>query len=219
MSKPNLTPSEPPRRSDEPRLLPHNYDGIQEYDQRLPNWWLFTFYITIVFAFFYWVSSFQLGAQEDDGLAVDAELLSLKLFNPSRMMAAPSNLDAQLWKWSRDPNYVQAGKETFDLICAACHGKDLSATINGVPLPGLPLNDSEWKYGSKPTDILKIVAKGSPDVSKGMVAWEPQLGEKKCLEVVAYILSHHEKPDPAAEATSPTEGEAETQNTPPQSTE
>lgn len=212
------TPKDPQnkRRPDEPYLMPHSYDGIQEYDQRLPNWWLFTFYGAIVFAFFYWIAAYQFGIFGHDARDVDAQVAELK----PKEDATPGEgdneaLDEQLWQWSTQPEHVAQGKQTYELICAACHGKDLTAKLNDIPLPGLPLSDAEWKYGARPTDILKIVTQGSPDVAKGMVAWGPQLGKTKCQEVVAYILSHHQKPAPgstppaAAPATeTPAPGEA-----------
>jgi cytochrome c oxidase cbb3-type subunit 3 len=116
--------------------------------------------------------------------------------------------DKRFWEMSKDTDLIARGQLTFDTICSACHAKDMTATMaGGIKLPGLPLNDDEWKYGGKPMDIFKVVTKGSPDVAKGMIAWEPQIGGVKVAEVVAYICSKHEPgkermapPDPATGA-------------------
>lgn len=42
------------REKGEVVLREHEFDGIQEYDQKLPNWWLFTFYIAIVWFLVHW---------------------------------------------------------------------------------------------------------------------------------------------------------------------
>ena len=35
------------------RLLDHNYDGIQEYDNPMPRWWKTLFWVTVVFSILY----------------------------------------------------------------------------------------------------------------------------------------------------------------------
>ena len=67
--------------------------------------------------------------------AIDA-VEELAPVRPSGMaLMSNSEADVQLWKLSRDPAHVAKGKETFDAICSACHAKDLTAKIGGVPLP------------------------------------------------------------------------------------
>lgn len=176
-----------------PQLREHVYDGIQEYDQKLPNWWLFTWYITIVFFVFAWLSYYQFGIGDSDIESVEKDLAVVMAARDKELGAID---DDKLWAMSKDPAIIASGKATYDTTCIACHAPDMSAHIAGAKLPGLPLNDSEWKHGPKPTQILSIVRKGAPDLTKGMPPWEPQLGIKRVIEVVAFILSKHDKDKP-----------------------
>jgi len=182
-------------QSQEPTLRPHTYDGIQEYDQLLPNWWLFTFYIMIVAFVVGWLGYYQVGLGRTDGEVVDEVVGQIEKAREKELLSID---DAKLWAMSRDPEVVAAGKATFMTpgMCVTCHGTDLSGTLMGAKLPGLPLNDTEWKHGGKPTEIFKLVRKGAPDVTKGMPAWEPTLGVKRVSEVVAFVLSHHKEGEP-----------------------
>jgi cytochrome c oxidase cbb3-type subunit 3 len=72
--------------------------------------------------------------------------------------------------------------------------------LAGAKLPGLPLNDQQWKYGETPKEIFNIVRKGSPDITKGMAAWEAVLGVQKVSEVTAFVLSHHHEGEPITKA-------------------
>lgn len=184
MDNPNAThtPYEPPLRE-------HVYDGIQEYDQKLPNWWLFTWYITMVWFVIGWLAYYQLGVGQTDQEIVDAQMAKIEAVRAEEMGSLD---DAKLWAMSKDNAVVEAGKATFMATCVACHAADLSATLAGAKLPGLPLNDKEWKHGGLPTQVMQIVRKGAPDITKGMPPWE-SLGTQKIAEVVAFIMSYHEE--------------------------
>lgn len=168
---------------DKPQLMPHAYDGIQEYDQRLPNWWLFTLYGTIAFSFLYWAYYFQFGIGQDDRVALNAELDALE----ARRMAAVRDIDdATLWKMSRNAKTVADGAAVYSSACAACHGP----TLAGVKGLGFRLDDNLWVHGETPTAIYRNVNEGITFGGKptGMVA-QKMLGNEKVVAVVAYLLS------------------------------
>ena len=148
-----------------PQLREHVYDGIQEYDQKLPNWWLFTWYITMVWFVIAWVAYYQFGVGMSDEKNIQRAMD--KIAEVQKQELEQIN-DDKLWEMSRDEKIVAAGAATYNTTCVACHAADLSAHLAGAKLPGLPLNDQEWKHGGNPTQILTVVRKGSPDITKGM---------------------------------------------------
>ena len=185
-----------------PQLREHVFDGIQEYDQKLPNWWLFTWYFTIAWFVIYWLAYYQIKAVDTDENKLHAQLAQI---DQARKEAFEKITDDKLWEMSQDPKIVEAGRASFMTPgrCVTCHGADLGAKKTHPENPtliGLPLNDTEWKYGGNPTDVLKVVRKGSPDATKGMPPWEPQLGAQGCLEVTAFIMSLHKKGEPITAA-------------------
>jgi cytochrome c oxidase cbb3-type subunit III len=182
-----------PHNSSEPHLREHSYDGIQEYDQKLPNWWLFSWYITMVWFVIAWFAYYQLGIGRSDTEAIDHAVAKVE---EARQKELALINDDKLWEMSKDAKVVAAGAATYNTTCVACHAPDMSGQMAGAKLPGLPLNDHEWKHGGNPTQILTLVRKGAPDLTKGMPPWEPQLGLQRVVEVVAYILSHHSPEEP-----------------------
>jgi len=177
----------------EPVLRTHEYDGIQEYDQKLPNWWLFSWYIMMVAFVVCWVLYYQVGIGMSDEKEIASAMAKIADFQKKELELIN---DDKLWAMSKDPKIVSAGAATYQTTCIACHASDLSATIAGAKLPGLPLNDQEWKHGHNPTQLLTIIRKGAPDITKGMPPWEPQLGLQRVVEVLSFVLSRHH-PDEA----------------------
>ncbi len=169
----------------------HVFDGIQEYDQKLPNWWLFTLYITMVWFVIAWFVYYQTPMRTlTDEERLDAKIAVIeekKTAELETMLASLSNESLQ--EMSTDATHLAAGRAIYETKCAACHAPNLAGVANGPPYIGAPLNDTEWKYGGKPLEIMKLVTEGSPDLTKGMIAWKTQLSAAEIAQVVSYILS------------------------------
>jgi cytochrome c oxidase cbb3-type subunit 3 len=140
-----------------------------------------------------WVAYYQFGIGMSDEKQIDNAMAKIAEVQQKELSLISND---KLWEMSKDAKVVEAGAATYNTTCVACHAPDMSAHIAGAKLPGLPLNDKEWKHGGNPVQLLNIVRKGAPDVTKGMPPWEPQLGLKRVVEVVAFVLSKHEKGEP-----------------------
>jgi len=180
-----MTPdhTHPSNHHDGDSLRPHTYDGIQEYNKKLPNWWLMTFYGAIIFSVGYFACYEWWRALPDQAAVVKADMARVEA---AKLASLASLSDESLWAMSRNQTFVDAGKATFIANCATCHKPDLSGGI------GPSLKDDVWIHGSRPMEIYATITNGV--AAKGMPTWGPILGAKKVTEAAAFILSHHNPP-------------------------
>jgi cytochrome c oxidase cbb3-type subunit 3 len=182
----------PPHDPNSPPLRDHVYDGIQEFDHRLPNWWLYTLYGSIVFWVAYWFVYMIAHIMPSDGVRVDAAMAQISAAKMASSIDVTN--DELFWDMSKNPVFVDAGKQTYTSLCVPCHLASLKGKAENPGAVGPNLTDTAWIHGGTPKEIYHTVAAGVP--AKGMPAWESVLGQKKAAEVVAYVLSHHAKGDP-----------------------
>lgn len=158
------------------KVLDHAYDGIQEYDNPLPGWWVKLFWITIVAAAVY-VPYHQFGKGKGQIDEYNAEMRAAELAAPPKRVASGSDLRAAM----ANPGAIAAGKATYTRLCVACHRAD------GGGLVGPNLTDESWLHGGSMTDVVKVITDGVP--AKGMLAWKTQLSGTEIIEVAAYVKS------------------------------
>jgi cytochrome c oxidase cbb3-type subunit III len=152
----------------------HVYDGIEEADNRLPQWWLMTFYSAILFSIGYWFYYEEFEA----GPGPLASYLAEKAVNDEKNGVDPSA--DELLALSSGPTR-ELGQKLFAANCVACHADQGQGTI------GPNLTDGAWLHGSDPLAIFKTVRDGVP--AKGMPAWGQTLGRSGVSQLAAFILT------------------------------
>jgi cytochrome c oxidase cbb3-type subunit 3 len=183
--------------STEPEVRPHVFDGIREFNNRLPNWWLFTLYGAIVFWVGYWSYYEWFRAAPEGPQSLQVAMTQIE----ADRLAATTNLDdPSLWAMSRNPVFVEAGRQVFTANCVPCHLQSLRGKSESPTAIGPDLTDQIWIHGGHPTDLYRTVTQGVP--AKGMPTWGPILGSKRITAAVAYVLSHHHEGEPIIDAAT-----------------
>ena len=159
----------------------HEVDGIQEYDNKLPNWWLYTLYGSILFGAGYWFHYQTSGFGDLPKAEYQIEMDKAAAVEAARIKAAGVMTPEALVALSKDKGTLEQGKQVFAATCVACHRAD------GGGVVGPNLTDDFWIHGAAPDKILKTITVGIPD--KGMPAWGPQLGPDRVRSVTAYVIS------------------------------
>lgn len=177
----------------------HEWDGIREWNNPLPRWWLWTFYATIAWGVWYTVAypAWPLISQATSGYLgfstradVAAEIAAVEAGRAGIMERLAA---ADLTQLPNDPELaafaVDAGESVFAANCSQCHG----AGAAGVQASGFPsLLDDDWLWGGTITDIAQTVAHGIRNEDSMDARWSqmPAFGEVLAPEEIDAITNH-----------------------------
>lgn len=135
----------------------HVYDGIEEYNNPLPRWWLNMFNICLVFSVGYLILYPGLGnyagvlGWTQQGQHAEEVAAAKKVYSPLFAKYAKIPLE----DLSKVKQATEMGKRIFVNTCFGCHGSDARGN------PGYPdLTDNDWLYGGTPANIKQSINMG-----------------------------------------------------------
>ncbi|WP_287600583.1 cytochrome-c oxidase, cbb3-type subunit III [Thiothrix sp.] len=136
----------------------HQWDGLEEYNNPMPRWWLWLFYITIIFSLGYLVLFPGLGTFKgvlnwsSQGSQYGGEMeQAASTYDPIFKKFAALPID----QVAKDEEAQGMGRRMFLSYCAQCHGSDAEGA-KGFP----NLADSDWLYGGAPEQIKQSILAG-----------------------------------------------------------
>lgn len=188
------------QRHEEVETTGHSWDGIEELNNPLPRWWLWTFYACIAFALLWSIlyPSWPLihGATQgllgyDSRERVQEKIDEYQALNAdldNRIVAASYEDiagDEELLTYA-----THAGEVIFETYCSQCHG------IGAAGSPGYPnLTDDDWLWGGTYADIDYTVHHGIRDYSddatrdSAMTPFAGVLTNEEIETLVSYVQS------------------------------
>ncbi|WFU07021.1 cytochrome-c oxidase, cbb3-type subunit III (plasmid) [Rhizobium sp. CB3171] len=176
----------------------HEWDGIRELNNPMPRWWVWTFYITILWAVGYAIAYPSIPLIRDTtkgllGFSSRAELQH-EMDNAKVEQARLDVLIAAktVEEIDADPTLrefaIAGGASAFKVNCAPCHGSGATGA------PGFPnLNDDDWLWGGSLPAIQQTIAHGirfeaDPEThSSEMPAFGDMLERAQIQQVAAYV--------------------------------
>lgn len=161
-------------------MFDHAYDDIRELDNKIPPWFHYLFYGSIIFGIFYMINYHILSSGDVQATEYKEEL-QLAEMKREELIKSGALLDENTLTALTDVAALNSGKDIFVKNCAVCH------TEKGGGLVGPNLTDDYWIHGRGIKNIFATIKNGVPN--KGMISWKAQLNPRQIQEVASYILT------------------------------
>ena len=179
----------------------HEWDCIKELNTPLPRWWLWTFYVSCLWAVGYWIvmpawpliSSHTAGVLGYSSRANLAE--SMEAARAAQGQYRERIESASLGQIANDRELLgfamAGGGSAFAVNCSQCHG------LGAAGSPGYPnLNDDDWIWGGSLEAISQTIHYGiRADYDDTLFNIMPAFGTNQILDrnqinnVAEYVLS------------------------------
>lgn len=173
--------------------LGHNYDGIRELNNRLPGWWLYGFYATILFAGIYLWRYHVTHTAPSSAEELKIALIKGEEQTKAYLAKAANNVDENTVTYIKDASALQGAEVIFKSTCKTCHGE--KGEGNQI---GPNLTDAYWIHGGGIKDIFKTIKYGFPE--KGMQSWKDQYTPIQMAQLASYVKSLQGTNPPNAKA-------------------
>lgn len=172
------------RKPAEAETSGHVWDeDLKEYNNPLPRWWSWLFYLTIVFSIVYLVLYPGLGSYRGTlgwtqvKQLEDENARALAAYGPLYERFAAQDVAAL----AKSPEALAVGQKLFLNHCAQCHASD------GGGSRGFPnLTDKDWQWGGAPETIRTTITEGR---TGAMPPFGAALGEQGVKDVAHFVLS------------------------------
>lgn len=162
----------------------HQWDEtLAEWNNPLPRWWVWLFWITIVFAIVYLIAYPGLGrfGGKLDWSSANAYSKEVKDADAKVAPLFERYAKMDLKQVAADPDARAMGERLYLNNCAQCHGTDARGS-RGFP----NLTDADWLYGGEPEAIKTTITGGRNAM---MPPFAATLDGEQLRDVVQYVRS------------------------------
>ena len=129
-----------PPESENGREMDEDFDGIRELDNRVPPWFNYLFYGSIVFGLVY-LLNFHVFKSSKLMYGEYQEELTAATLQRQIIIATQGSIDESKLTQLKDPAALKSGMENFKKYCVSCHGPDAGGIV------GPNLTDQYWLHG------------------------------------------------------------------------
>lgn len=157
----------------------HDYDGIQEFDNDLPPWWLYGFYITIIVSIGYMLHYhvFKTGNLSEGEYLSELKTAELLYADVDLVYTEPLADKAKLAE----------AKIIFMENCATCHGDEAAGSRGEDFTAGPNLTDNYWLYGGNINDVYKTIKHGQGNGK--MPEWKNKFSNDQIYQIASFVKS------------------------------